>query len=287
MVRVGDVAMQVRGVSYAKEDASSVALPGYLPILRAGNITDNGLVFDELVFVPSKRISSVQKVRRHDVVVAASSGSLDVVGKAAPAASDFEGGFGAFCKVLRPTEKIDPRYFAQFFKTQDYRNRASSLAAGININNLRNEHLDDMRIPLPPIAEQQRIAAILVQADELRAKRRATLVKMDTLIESIFLNTFDDPVLNSKGWPRVPFGELLERIDSGWSPICLDRPVTGNEWGVLKLGSVTRCEYDPSENKALPPDQEPDAELEIQPGDLLFSRKNTHELVAACALVKT
>jgi hypothetical protein len=77
------------------------------------------------------------------------------------------------------------------------------------------------------------------------------------------------------------------KIDSGWSPICLDRPVADSEWGVLKLGAVTWCEYDPDENKALPPDVTPDPELEVKSGDLLFTRKNTYELVAACALARS
>jgi type I restriction enzyme S subunit len=59
------------------------------------------------------------------------------------------------------------------------------------------------------------------------------------------------------------------------------------EWGVLKLGAVTWCEYDENENKALPPDVDPKPELEVHAGDLLFSRKNTYALVAACALVTT
>jgi len=58
-----------------------------------------------------------------------------------------------------------------------------------------------------------------------------------------------------------------------------------HEWGVLKLGAVTWCEYDPTENKALPPEVEPDVDIEVKAGDLLFSRKNTYDLVAACALV--
>src|SRR5207253_481292 len=132
-----------------------------LPVLRAGNITDEGLVFDDLIFVPAHRISEKQKIRRHDVVIAASSGSLDVVGKAAPALADYEAGFGAFCKVLRPNTKVDPSYFAHFFKTRDYRQRISVAAAGININNLRNEDLDQLELPLPSLPEQRRIAEVL------------------------------------------------------------------------------------------------------------------------------
>jgi type I restriction enzyme, S subunit len=196
LVRVGDLAEQVRGVSYGKEEASKSPQPGYLPVLRAGNITDDGLVFDDLVFVPAERISKKQKVHRYDVVVAASSGSLDVVGKAAPMMADFDGGFGAFCKVLRPNLKVHPGYFAHFFKTKEYRQRVSELAAGANINNLRNEHLDEMQIPLPSLEEQKRISDILDRAEALRAKRRTALSQLDELAQSIFIDMFGNPIVS-------------------------------------------------------------------------------------------
>ncbi len=142
-----------------------------------------------------------------------------------------------------------------------------------------------MKIPLPPLSEQKRIAEILDRAEALRSKRRAALALLDELTQSIFLDMFGDPVTNPMGWKRVRFGTILDGIDSGWSPTCLDRPVEGNEWGVLKLGAVTWCEYNSLENKALPPGIEPRPELEVKRGDLLFTRKNTYELVAACALV--
>lgn len=208
--RVADLAAQIRGVTYAKEDATSSPRPGYLPVLRAGNISDDGLVCDDLVFVPAERIAPTQKIRRNDVVIAASSGSLDVVGKAARALADFDGGFGAFCKVLRPGPGVDPGYFAHFFRTPAYRQRVSALAAGASINNLRNEHLDEFRIPLPPLPEQRRIAEILDKADALRAKRRAALAQLDTLTQSIFLDMFGDPATNPKGWRLNRLDELCE-----------------------------------------------------------------------------
>lgn len=218
IVRVAEIAEQVRGVAYGKEDASSTALPGYLPVLRAGNITDDGIVFDDLVFVPAARISGKQRIRRNDVMIAASSGSLDVVGKAARALSDYEGGFGAFCKVLRPSTNVDPGYFAHFFKTPDYRRRVSALAAGININNLRNEHLDDMRIPLPPLAEQRRIAEVLDRAEALRTKRRASLAQLDSLLLSVFLDMFGDPTTNPKGIRKRQLGELIKLTSGDFLP---------------------------------------------------------------------
>ena len=159
---VGDVSEQVRGVSYSKSEASDVLQSGYSPILRANNISENGLLLDALVFVPDAKISQKQRIAPNDVIVAASSGSLSVVGKTAQAREGFEGGFGAFCKVLRPRPAVDPHYFGHYFRTSLYRpDVISRLAAGANINNLRNEHLDNLQIPLPPLAEQKRIAGIL------------------------------------------------------------------------------------------------------------------------------
>lgn len=156
---------------------------------------------------------------------------------------------------------------------------------GSTFINISSEELSNFEVPALPLAEQRRIAEVLDRAEALRAKRRAALAQLDTLAQAIFFDLFGDPATNPKGWARVPFGELLSKIDSGWSPVCLDRPVMAGEWGVLKLGAVTWCEYDPSENKAMLPNVSPDPELEVRPGDLLFTRKNTYELVAACALV--
>jgi type I restriction enzyme S subunit len=214
LVRIGEISEQIRGVSYGKSDAIYSAEDGYIPILRAGNITDTGVAFDDLVFVPEARIAAKQLLRAGDVLIAASSGSLDVVGKAAPVLADYLGAFGAFCKVLRPTsERVDASYFAHYFRTPAYRRAVSGLAAGANINNLRNEHLDDLLVPLPPLPEQRRIAAILNKADALRVKRRDALAQLDRLAQSIFVEMFGDPVTNPKVWPKVQMQDLCESPD--------------------------------------------------------------------------
>ena len=158
---------------------------------------------------------------------------------------------------------------------------------GVGLKHVTRAMVDDLEIPVPSMAVQRRMASILEQGDALRAKRRESLAQLDTLTQSIFVEMFGDPASNPKGWKRVLFGELLSGIDSGWSPTCLDRPVAGVEWGVLKLGAVTWCEYNDAENKALPPNVSPVPELEVKVGDLLFTRKNTYELVGACALVSS
>lgn len=150
---------------------------------------------------------------------------------------------------------------------------------------ITGEGLSQVQIPLPPLPIQQRIAEILDAADALRRKDDELLRKYDELAQAIFIDMFGDPVKNEKGWERKKMSAILDKIESGWSPICLNRSTTSNEWGVLKLGSVTKCIYDDSENKALPQEESPRVTLEVKKGDVLFSRKNTSNLVAACVLV--
>lgn len=189
-VVLSEIAAQIRGVSYGKADVADRPTPGYLPVLRANNITDNGLSLDDLVYVKESCITEKQKIKAGDIVVAASSGSISVVGKAAQAEADIDAGFGAFCKVVRPSERVNARYLGHFFRTPEYRQKMSTLAAGANINNLKNEHIDELIIPLPPLDEQERIASILDQADQLRRKRQRGIERLNKLGQAIFSEMF-------------------------------------------------------------------------------------------------
>ena len=212
---VRDISEQVRGVTYAKSEASAVPRSGYSPMLRANNIGEHGLLLDDLIFVPNTKISRKQRIVPNDVVVAASSGSISVVGKTAQVRTGFDGGFGAFCKVLRPGPDVDPHYFGHYFKTSSYRRVVSRLASGANINNLKKEHLDNLQIYLPPLTEQKRLARILDAVDALRAKRREALAQLGSLLQSTFLDMFGDPVTNPMGWPPTSLSAISEELRDG------------------------------------------------------------------------
>ncbi|WP_433228781.1 restriction endonuclease subunit S [Actinomadura formosensis] len=186
-------------------------------------------------------------------------------------------------KALICSESILPDYLARLIKALS--GTILKWVRATTADNFPIERLRDLQVALPHVDKQRRIVNVLNQADALRAKRWAAIALLDDLTQSIFLDMFGDPVANERGWNRVRFEDLLEGIDSGKSPTCLDRPAAEGEWGVLKLGAVTSCRFKPEENKALPTAIAPVAKHEVRPGDLLFSRKNTRELVAACALV--
>jgi len=91
--------------------------------------------------------------------------------------------------------------------------------------------------------------------------------------------------LHEGRWDRVPFGELIPRVDNGTSPNCEARPAGSDEWAVLKLGAVTYGSFRPEENKAYLGELGGMASNEVRSGDVLMTRKNTRELVGAVALV--
>ena len=276
---VRDISEQIRGVTYAKSDASAVPRSGYSPMLRANNIGEHGLLLEDLIYVPNSKISPKQRIVPNDVVVAASSGSISVVGKTAQARQGFDGGFGAFCKVLRPGPDVDPYYFGHYFKTPSYRRVVSQLAAGANINNLRNEHLDNLRIPLPPLTKQKRIARILDAADALRDKRRESLAQLDALLLSTFLELFGDPATNPMGWVETPFGDIATDTKLG-----LVRSSKEFGWDFeipyVRMNAVTRNgHFLPDEVQSTHADPEEAEEFALRPGDFLFNTRNSKDLV--------
>lgn len=155
---IRDLAETIRGVTYEKAEARGSPRVGYSPLIRATNIDHGVLVFDSFVYVPDVVIRDDQRLRVGDIVLAASSGSLSVVGKAAILRKQWHGTFGAFCYAVRPNpERVVPDYLAYFMQTSTYRSRVSKLAAGVNINNLRREHIESVDLPYCAIPEQQRI----------------------------------------------------------------------------------------------------------------------------------
>jgi type I restriction enzyme S subunit len=103
---LGAVLRVIRGVTYQKEASRKTSIEGFVPVLRATNIQSN-LEFEDLVYVPATDVSEIQKLKVGDIVIAASSGSLSVVGKAAQLKHPWTGSFGAFCFGLRPEPSIE------------------------------------------------------------------------------------------------------------------------------------------------------------------------------------
>jgi type I restriction enzyme, S subunit len=156
---------------------------------------------------------------------------------------------------------------------------------GVGLRHITKGQLERIELSIPELDKQREIVELTSRAQGIVRMRREAEHKAKEIVPALFLDMFGDPATNPKGWVRKTLNEVVTSIDSGKSPHCIDRNRRPNEWGVLKLGSVTWGEYDESEHKTLPREIVPYVASEVLAGDVLLSRKNTYELVGAAAYV--
>lgn len=157
---IGGVADIVRGVTYSKADTLSAADKDAVPLLRATNLEVDTIDFEDMVYVPKRVVKAQQFLQLNDIFLAASSGSISVVGKSAQVVKTNGETFGAFCAVIRPI-KIHPKFLAYWVQSPEVRDHWSATAKGTNINNLKPSDISETKIPVPPIEEQHKIVEIL------------------------------------------------------------------------------------------------------------------------------
>ncbi|MEL7683138.1 restriction endonuclease subunit S [Citromicrobium bathyomarinum] len=114
--------------------------------------------------------------------------------------------------VLKPGKtEVDSNYLYHLLGSQPVFAQFTKRATGTTVKNLNTTIVSETEIPLPPLPEQQRIAAILDQADALRGLRRQSLSRLSDLGQAIFYEMFGDPIANTKQFPTsrlASFGTL-------------------------------------------------------------------------------
>lgn len=282
--RLGNKIIQVRGISYKPNDISAIPLPDYVPVLKANNIQEEGIDTNNLIYIHKNKVKPEQFIKKGDLLLAASSGSKEIVGKNIYFESDFNGSFGAFCKLVRPKNHINPRYLATFFKSVPYKRHIRKLLSGALINNLKNEYIDSLLIPEVSDADQLHIANLLSQAENLISRRNESIRLLDEFLKSTFLEMFGDPVRNEKGWEinsLAEFGSFKNglnyaRNETGVSVRCLG---VGDFKKLSKLSDIESL-------AVLNLTSEPSNDYYLKDGDIVFVRSNgNRELVGRCIII--
>jgi len=114
--------------------------------------------------------------------------------------------------------QVVPKYFKYLLSTQFLKQQLDVATRGGTQKFVSLQMLRNLIIPLPPIAEQKRIAAILDKAEELRGLRRKALGELDAVVQSIFIEMFGDPITDSKGWSVSQLRAHTLKIGSGATP---------------------------------------------------------------------
>ena len=125
-------------------------------------------------------------------------------------------GLGA---IRAKPKMLDSHYLIHFLRSNE--SKIASLGRGSTFSAITRGDLEDIQIPLPPLAEQKRIAAILDKADAIRRKLQQSLRLSDDFLRSVFLDMFGDPVTNPKGFPKAVLGEII-KLKSGNSLVAKD-----------------------------------------------------------------
>jgi len=267
---VSELAKQVRGVSYKPEDLHDGLNDKSVILLRANNINDGKINFDDVVYVDKSKVSKEQYLQNGDILICASSGSKQLVGKAASVDFDIECTFGAFCKVVRPNPSI-AEFLGIYFQSNTYRQKVSEVAIGANINNIRNEHIDNLILSVGTDEENSEIVRMMKVIQRLIDERKQEVQELDKLVKARFIEVFGDPVLNSMKWEEHKLSEYILFMTSGsrgWSKYFTD---DGSEVFItiknVKNNKITLKEI----QFVNAPDDKEAKRTKVQAGDLLIS----------------
>ena len=290
---------------------------GAIRLLRTTDITKGPIQWDQVPYCdePPPDLAKYQLAAGDIVITRAGSVGASARIRSAPPAV-----FASYLIRFRPAEELDVRYVAHFLTSPAYWGFVNESSVGIAQPNINASKLRMLPVPLPPAAEQRRIAdelerrlshldqAVSCLESAQRSIRRAKAAILQELVNhpslghpvveaqtelltQLSAETGRDvvPIGSVEGGagasPILKLGDLLLRIEAGKSFACEGRPARADEWGVLKVSAMSWGRFQEGENKAIPATVTPDAHLEVRPGDLLISRANTQALVGASVLV--
>jgi len=177
--------------------------------------------------------------------------------------------------IIFRDDSIWPQYLRRVLVGDVFHSAFMRTVSGVGGSLLRARPAEvfKIQIPLPPLAEQKRIAGILDAADALRAKRRESLAQLDTLLQSTFLDLFGDPVTNPMGWEVVELASLVERGDKINYGVVQPGDDCPDGKPLIRVGDFVSGILDTTNLKLIAPEIEKKYQR---------SRLNGHELLVSC-----
>ena len=194
LVCLGDVADFINGVAFKPEDWGTEGKP----IIRIQNLNDPSKEYN----YTEREVKDTNIARKGDLLVSwsASLGVYEWNGQDACINQHI-------FKVVPNNEKIDKTYLKRALELSIV--EMESQVHGATMKHITRGKFLANQIPLPPLAEQRRIASILDQADELRQKRQQAIEKLDQLLQATFIDMFGDFQINPMNWQTKPLSEVV------------------------------------------------------------------------------
>ena len=184
-------------------------------------------------------------------------------------------------QYIIPNERVVPKYLYYAVKHMNL----AKYCTGATIPHIYYKDYKNEIFGLPDIPKQREVVFILEKTEKIMEGQKQELLDLENLIKSRFVEMFGDPVSNPFRWDKVLMNECLENIDNGKSFVCDTVARVGEHPAILKLSAVTYGIYKPEENKRIISESDFVENAEVREGDMLFTRKNTPELVGMAAYV--
>lgn len=282
MARLGDICEVLNGYAFKSEKYTSSGVR----IIRIANVQKGYIEDTAPAFYPIDTTDIEKYTLYEDDLLISLTGNVGRVAllkkEFLPAALNQR----VACLRLKDSAQYDKSFLYYFLNSDYFENKCIQSAKGVAQKNMSTEWLKEYQIPNLSLVEQKEMAAVLNKISELISARTMQLQKLDELVKSRFIEMFGNPISNPMKWDIYQLEECLERIDNGKSFICSDKPRNGDNPAILKLSAATYGDYRPNENKALLDESLFVESSEVHAGDLLFTRKNTPELVGTAAYVQ-
>ena len=225
---LGEVARFLRGITFKPEDVVEPGTEGSVVCMRTKNVQTD-LDQSDMLAVPSKFIRRDELYLRESDILVSTANSWDLVGKCSWVPRlDYLATAGGFISILRADPSlVVPRYLYYWFNS-DQTQHAVRLCGRqtTNISNMSYERCESLKIPLPPLPEQRRIAEILDKAAAIRRKGNAAIQLLNDVVPAAFNDLFGAAVENRSAWPSPPLATLL-------------RPTDKINYGVVQPGADT------------------------------------------------
>ena len=185
---------------------------------------------------------------------------------------------------IKDESKLLVRYLFRFLESKAQ--FLEEQGKGATVKGITLDVLKGLEIPLPPLPEQKRIAAILDKADAIHRKRQQAIQLADDFLRAVFLDMFGDPVTNPKGWPVEHLKDITMKIGSGSTPRGGSEAYL--EQGISLIRSLNIHDDDfRMKNLAFIDDEQAEklSNVLVQSGDVLLNI--TGASVCRCAIVPT
>lgn len=223
MVKLGDIAIHIRNGASIKQNESS----GGLPISRIETIANREVNFDKCGYADlGPEDYKEYRLASGDILISHIN-SEKHLGKCAIFESDRDDlvhGMNLLC--MRPKDTVFPKFVFYYLSSELFLSKIPNITKkSVNQASFTVTSFKELEIPLPPLAEQKRIAAILDKADAIRRKRQQAIQLADDFLRAVFLEMFGDPVTNPKGWDRqsldkvapvLPFKKKVAEHENVW-----------------------------------------------------------------------